>query len=105
MLDLVRDLAVDPAEAPDADNPFRQVIINTHSPGVVQLCRRDDILVADNVLQTAPDGSTTRALSLLPLPDTWRARHSDVTATDADLVVYTTPPPGVQIKLPLDLVG
>lgn len=105
MLNLVRDLAVDPVEPPDANNPFRQVIINTHSPGVVQLCSREDILFADNRLQTAPDGSTTRALSLLPFADTWRAENAEITATDADLVVYTTPPPGAQNMLPLDLVG
>ncbi len=105
MLDLVRDLAVDPEEPPDANNPFRQVIINTHSPGVVQLCSPEDILVADSRLQTAPDGSTTKALSLLPLAKTWRSKEATVTATSADLVVYATAPPGVQFKLPMDLVG
>ncbi len=105
MLHLVQDLAVDPSMAPDTDNPFRQVIINTHSPGVVQLCDRNDILVADSRLQSAPDGSTVRALSLRPLTGTWRAKDSSDTATDADLVVYITAPAGAQNKLPLDLVG
>ncbi|GAB3486902.1 AAA family ATPase [Amycolatopsis cihanbeyliensis] len=62
MLDLVRELAVDPQEAPDQANPFRQVIVNTHAPGVVQLCDRSDILVAVSRQQTAPDGTLTRAL-------------------------------------------
>ncbi|MEC3974637.1 AAA family ATPase [Amycolatopsis sp. H20-H5] len=105
MLDLVRDLAVDPNETPDADNPFRQVIVNTHSPFVVQICDREDILVADSRLQTSPDGATTRALSLLPMVGTWRGKNSEITATNADLVVYIASPAGVQNKLPLDLVG
>lgn len=105
MLNLVRDLAVDPTVTPDATNPFRQVIINTHSPGVVQLCDREDILVADSRYQDAPDGSLTRALSLLPLNGTWRAKHSDVTATTADLVAYLTAPAGRQLSLPDDLAG
>lgn len=105
MLDLVRDLAVNPAEAPDTENPFRQVIVNTHSPGVVQLCDRGDILVADTQLQTAPDGSVTRALSLLPLADTWRAKHSVDSATEADLLAYLAAPAGAQLRVPFDLVG
>jgi predicted ATPase len=105
MLSLVRDLAVDPDETPDADNPFRQVIINTHSPGVVQLCSSEDILVAGSHLQTVPGGGTARALSLLPLPDTWRGKDSEITATEADLVVYVVAPAGAQLKLPIELVG
>jgi len=35
MLDLLQDIAVAPDEPGDEDNPFRQVIINTHSPVVV----------------------------------------------------------------------
>lgn len=57
MLDLVRDLAVDPNYPLGDDNPFRQVIVNTHSPGVVQLCDPDDLLFAENRQQVAPDGT------------------------------------------------
>lgn len=31
MMQLVEDLAVDASFAPDSENPFRQVIVNTHS--------------------------------------------------------------------------
>lgn len=105
ILELVRDLAVDPSETPDANNPFRQVVVNTHSPIVVQLCDPEDILVADSRLQTAPDGSTTRALTLLPMTGTWRAKDAELTATAADLVVYIASPAGAQNTLPLGLVG
>jgi predicted ATPase len=46
MLDLLRDLAVDPRSAVGPDNPLRQVIVNTHSPSVVELCDADDLVVA-----------------------------------------------------------
>jgi hypothetical protein len=46
MVNLLRDLAVDPFKHPDEHNPVRQVIINTHSPGVVQLVNEDDLLFA-----------------------------------------------------------
>ena len=57
MVSLVRDLAVDASDAPGPDNPFREVIINTHSPYVVQLVDPQDLLFADTALQRAPDGS------------------------------------------------
>src|SRR5262249_56565164 len=44
LVELVRDLAVDPSRAPGRDNPFRQVIVNTHSPAIVQLVGPADLL-------------------------------------------------------------
>lgn len=35
VIELLGDLAVDVQEPVDADNPLRQVIVNTHSPSVV----------------------------------------------------------------------
>ena len=65
MVDLVRDLAVDAQDAPSADNPFRQIIINTHSPYVVQLVDPQDLLFADTSIRRAPNGSLAPALQLL----------------------------------------
>lgn len=73
MVELVRQLAVDPMETPGEDNPFRQVIINTHSPGVVQLCEPADLLLAEAVGAPGPDGRTVPALQLLPYGRSWRA--------------------------------
>ncbi|MCZ7414915.1 MULTISPECIES: AAA family ATPase [unclassified Streptomyces] len=102
MVDLVRDLAVDPAVAPAPDNPFRQVLINTHSPGVVQLVSPEELLFADTALHRLSDGSTVRALRLRPLADTWReagGRRDYV--TKADILPYLTTPPGAQTTLDL----
>jgi len=104
VIDLVRDLAVDPRLAPDTDNPFRQVIINTHSPGVVQLCDPQDLLLAD-VHWSKRDGQAVRGLSLLPFQDSWRARKGGRTFSPAEIVPYLTEPPGARLGLPLSFEG
>ncbi|MEV0807330.1 AAA family ATPase [Micromonospora sp. NPDC050200] len=102
MLQLVRDLAVDPRDAPGETNPFRQVIVNTHSPWVVQLCDPADLLLADVRPRAAGGGRLTRSLSLLPFKDTWRATGRP-TFSMADVIAYLAAPPGAQLRLPLDL--
>jgi predicted ATP-dependent endonuclease of OLD family len=103
MLSLVRDLAVDPDEIPDESNPFRQVIVNTHSPGVVQLCNPADLLLAEVRAQRTGDNRVARALSLLPFKGSWRARPDDTTFSRADVMAYLTAPANAQLRLPLDL--
>ncbi|WEY38277.1 AAA family ATPase [Paraburkholderia sp. SUR17] len=45
MTNLLRDMAVDPSQAISEINPLRQVIINTHSPLVVQELNAEDLIV------------------------------------------------------------
>ncbi|MEU9887657.1 AAA family ATPase [Sphaerisporangium sp. NPDC051011] len=99
MVDLVKDLAVDVTDAPGRDNPFRQVIVNTHSPAIVQLVDPDDLLFADTVLRRGPDGELTRALQLHPLAGTWRAKGGGISVTRADILPYLTTPPGAQLSV------
>ena len=105
MVNLVRDLAVDVDYAPGADNPLRQVIINTHSPYVVQLVDPGDLLFADTALQHAPDGRThSPGLLLRPLDDTWRtAPHGAVRQVPPiakpGILPYLTTPPGALLTL------
>jgi predicted ATPase len=101
MVELVRDLAVDTQDAPGTDNPFRQLIINTHSPYVVQLVDPQDLLFADTALVPAPDGTLTTGLLLRPLADTWRAasRSGSLPVTKPDILPYLTTPPGAQLTL------
>lgn len=73
MLRLLQDLAVDPDEPVGADNPLRQVIVNTHSPLVVAEVPDDSLLVAEAPVQWSAGQRTTR-LRFSPLPDTWRGR-------------------------------
>jgi hypothetical protein len=101
MVSLVRDLAVDTSDAPGPGNPFRQVIINTHSPYVVQLVDPQDLLFADTALQRAPGGSLATGLLLRPLAGTWRdASQTEVPAvTKPDILPYLTTPPGAHLTL------
>ncbi|MGA5648493.1 AAA family ATPase [Streptomyces seoulensis] len=102
MVELVQDLAVDPTQPPGTDNPFRQVLINTHSPGVVQLVSPDDLLFADTAVHRTEDGSMARSLRLRPLTGTWRlAGERRDYVTKADILPYLTTPPGAQITLDL----
>lgn len=73
MLRLLQDLAVDPAEPVDFDNPLRQVIINTHSPQVVAEVPHDSLLMAEAVTEWGAGERVTR-LRFAPLPDTWRSQ-------------------------------
>lgn len=97
MVQLIEDLAVDSTTPPGPDNPFRQVIVNTHSPNVVQLVSPGDLLFAD----ARPVSSASReysALRLRPMAGTWRTSdRSDVPVGKADLIDYLTAPSGAQL--------
>ncbi|MEV7087390.1 AAA family ATPase [Streptomyces sp. NPDC093085] len=100
MVNLVRDLAVDPSEPVDEDNPFRQVLINTHSPGVVQLVDPADLLIADTATVPREVSKTARALRLRPLAGTWRAGGVEKGyGTVADILAYLTSPPQARLTL------
>ena len=99
MLDLLRDLAVDPTDAPGPENPVRQVIVNTHSPVVVQVVAPDDLLFAAS-RPVEVEGSVHEVLELRPMSGSWRAsRNGAKPIGKADLVPYLTTPPEHQISL------
>lgn len=98
MVALVQDLAVDPDSPPGPDNPLRQIIVNTHSPGVVQLMDPASLLMAsEHAVLVA--GETVRALRLTGMAGTWRTDHDRRGATKADLLPYLEHPPGAQTSL------
>jgi predicted ATPase len=99
MVGLVKDLAVDPFDSPDDDNPFRQVLINTHSPGVVQLVDLGDLLFADTEAYKTPSGEVTRRLRLRPLEGTWRTPGTRSHVTIADILPYLEKPPGARLAI------
>ena len=71
MLGLLQDIAVDIEEEIDLDNPLRQVIINTHSPVVVQQVPDDSLLVAE-LKENVVDGQRFKSTRFSYLPNTWR---------------------------------
>lgn len=108
MVELLQGIAVDPDEPPGADNPLRQVIVNTHSPGFVRLQHDEFLLFAKSVkirVEMQVEGSddsvavSSRVLRLRPLQGTWR----DILRRDgvgkAEILAYLTAPPGAQLSL------
>lgn len=104
MTTLVRDLAVDAYASPNPDNPFRQVLINTHSPGIVQLVDPQDLLYADTAMIPTQIGDVARTARLRPLVNTWRAKEArGAYVTKADILPYLTTPVGAQLTLDLEM--
>lgn len=75
MLELLNGIATDVQEPIGADNPLRQVIINTHSPAVVQLITDDSLLVAESK-EAIRDGIRFKKTIFSCLPQTWRDVHT-----------------------------
>ena len=90
VIELLEELAVDVDEPVDADNPLRQVIVNTHSPSVVACVHDDALLVAR---AGRGNESMVSRLAIHHLPDTWRdSRAADEpTVTRGDLLAYLNP--------------
>ena len=97
ILQLIQDIAVDTNEEIGLDNPLRQVIINTHSPAVVQQIPDDSLLVAE-LKETVRDGQRFKRVCFGYLSDTWRAtkdpesRPENITSR-GKLLAYLNPVP------------
>ena len=77
ILELLQNIAVDPKSPVGEDNPLRQVIINTHSPNVVQEVPEDTLLVAELVEALGEMGHKYKKTVFGALPDTWRSHLPD----------------------------
>lgn len=102
MVQLLRDLAVDPNKGPGDDNPFRQVVIATHSPGFVQLQKQEDLLFATEAKVRSEDGTPIRTLRCKPLIGTWREKSGEQPVGMATIMAYLSAPPGAQLELPTE---
>lgn len=71
ILQLLQDIATDVKSQIGPDNPLRQVIVNTHSPAVVNLVPDDSLLVAESK-EMIHDGRELEGVCFSWLPDTWR---------------------------------
>lgn len=100
MVQLLTDLAVDPEEEPGPENPFRQVIVATHSPVFVQLQAPEHLVFATETLLRGPDGKPIHTLRCRALEGTWRAEAGEPTVGMMTILVYLSEPPGAQLKLP-----
>lgn len=100
---LLRELAVDPDEQPGPENPFRQVIVATHSPAFVQLQNPDDLLFAIEA-SVKKDEAVVKTLRCRPIDGTWRAKEGEPSVGKASILAYLSSPPGAQLQLPLAAV-
>ncbi len=73
MLRLLQDIATDVRRPLDANNPLRQVIINTHSPAVVGQVPDDSLLLAETK-EMVQDHTRFNRVCFSCLPETWRAK-------------------------------
>lgn len=93
MIRLLQDIATDVSEPVDSDNPLRQVIVNTHSPAVVQQVPEDTLLVAEPK-ESISSGTRVKGVRFSCLQDTWRAKKLQGKAdlcTMGDLLAYLNP--------------
>ena len=74
MLDLLRDIASDPQEALEEGMHLRQVIINTHSPAVINLLPADTLVFAERKKVLDTTGQLSNQVRFAALPDTWRTQ-------------------------------
>lgn len=99
MVNLLRDLAVDTYDPPGEDNPFRQIIVTTHSPHFVQLLQHKELLLATTRF-SPKDGEILRVLHLAPLINTWRdGRQSVPSVNIASIIPYLTSPLNSNLSL------
>jgi len=89
MVDLLRGIAVDPEYPIDGENALRQVVINTHSPLVVNHVRQDELVYLCDEWVTR-DGQSGRVAAVRVPPNSWRANVPDAPTQVArgDLVDY-----------------
>lgn len=99
MLELIKDLAVDPFSTPGPENPMRQLIVATHSPLLVQLTDPADIIFSDVVKVKNPFGRTTSTIRCFHLSNTWRVQSSSNTIGIGSILSYLAKPKDAQLSL------
>ncbi len=90
MIQLLQDLAVDVEEPAGPDNPMRQVIVNTHSPVVVNCVPADTLVIAEARERTR-DGRRERPLTLGGAPGAWRSGDASAQPSMVPLLAYLAP--------------
>lgn len=76
ILNLLQHIATDVNSPVDVNNPLRQVIINTHSPAVVQQIPEDSLLVAE-LKEMIANHHRYKGVRFSCLPHTWRTNIED----------------------------
>ncbi len=69
---ILGDMAVNPKDVSDRENPLRQVIVSTHSPVVVAYTAPNDLIFADHRDTSKGSNGPLTGLVLRPSAGTWR---------------------------------
>ncbi|WP_425423212.1 AAA family ATPase [Spirosoma spitsbergense] len=96
ILDLLQEICTDIRYPVGDDNPLRQVIINSHSPSVVQLVPEDSLLMAQSKRNRNSKGDFYDQVVYSPLRNTWRTRIEGTERNSASLdklIAYLTASP------------
>jgi predicted ATPase len=90
ILKLLQDIAVDVNQPIDLYNPLRQVIINTHSPTIVQQVPEDSLVVVE-LKEKVQDGNRFKHAVFGCLPGTWRTKSGAAEIPLGILLDYLNP--------------
>lgn len=90
LLRLLQDIATDMTEPVGPDNPFRQVIINTHSPEVVREVPEGSLLMAV-ISYALREGREYPVVRFQCLKDTWREAAGERPVAMGKLLSYLNP--------------
>lgn len=99
--DHLRAMVFDPRDPPGAENPLRQIIVNTHSPALVEMQDRDDVVFAAAHAVDGPANRPTHTIVLEPPTGTWRAEDARAVRLDHAVSALRTPR-GNTLQLALD---
>ena len=102
MLRLLQDIAVDVNEPVGPDNPLRQVIVNTHSPAVVNQVPDDSLLVAE-LKETVHSGQRFKRVCFSCLSDTWRQKDPSASVVSRGKLLAYLNPVGPGIEAGMDI--
>jgi hypothetical protein len=102
MLNLLKELAVDPFSASGDGNPMRQILIATHSPVLVKLETADDLIYADIVKVKGLDGTPASTIRCKSLRGSWRQASGCDSIEKGSIISYLALPPATQISLEFD---
>lgn len=100
MINLLRQLVVNVDEPIGDENKMRQLIIATHSPNLVQLQNRDDLLFAMEAMIKGDSDKPIDTLRCRPLSDTWRCSEQESGIGISTILAYLSLAPGAQISIP-----
>jgi len=96
MLHLLQEIVTDTSKPLEENTKLRQVIINTHSPAVVNSLPPDTLIIARRVKSGAGMGRLNNQVQFAALPDTWRVQGDKPAqvVTLGELLAYLSPDGG-----------